>query len=310
MEQPDRTESSNQGQPFDILFKEIVEQHVHDILPVFLPGAVYEETLDTERMRPPQRVDKVFKGRYRGELCILHIEFQASSGRKMKTRLLVYNTMLYQDHGLPVITMVIYLFRATMVKSPFVIKVGTQTIITFQFLVLPMFELDAEQYVHNHVTSMYPLLPTMQGVNKALIRQVVAELIELYKEDKVTLAQQIMWLEILLERTDTIASLEKQEIGEELKMYDRLWEESSLVRKIRAEGEAKGEARGEVKGELQGLRQMIMYIIEGRFPALNTLAQNRIAQITDLEELKRIGKQLAATLDEEVARRMLTNVVA
>ncbi len=50
-----------------------------------------------------------------------------------------------------------------------------------------------------------------------------------------------MWLEILLERTDTIASLEKQQIGEELKMYDRLWEESSLVRKIRAESRAEGE---------------------------------------------------------------------
>jgi len=53
MEQPDKTEPSNQGQPFDILFKEVVKQHIHDILPVFLPGAVYEETLDTERMRPP-----------------------------------------------------------------------------------------------------------------------------------------------------------------------------------------------------------------------------------------------------------------
>ena len=303
MEQPDdRTESSNSGQPFDILFKEIVEQHVHDILPVFLPGAVYEETLDTERMRPPQRVDKVFRVRYHGELCILHIEFQASSGRKMKTRLLVYNTMLYQDYDLPVITMVIYLFRATMVKSPFHIKSGTKEIITFHFLTLPMFKLDAERYVQNHVTSMYPLLPTMQGVNKALIQQVVSELVELYKEDKVTLAQQIMWLEILLERTDTIASLEKQAIGEELKMYDRLWEESSLVQRIRAESK--------LEGELQIAQQMIMYTIEGRFPTLKELGQNRLSQITDLEELKRIGKQLAATVDEDVARRVLTAFVA
>ena len=303
MEQPDdRMGSSNSGQPFDILFKEIVEQHVHDILPVFLPGAVYEETLDTERMRPPQRVDKVFRVRYRGELCILHIEFQANSGRKMKTRLLVYNTMLYQDYDLPVITMVIYLFRATMVKSPFVVKVGAQTIITFQFLVLPMFELDAEQYVRNHVISMYPLLPTMQGVNKALIQQVVSELVELYKEDKVTLAQQIMWLEILLERTDTIASLEKQKIGEELKMYDRLWEESSLVQRIRAESRA--------EGELEATKRTLINSIKARFPSLAELAQQQIEKITDINDLDILNMQISTASSEREVSRLLNPEVA
>jgi len=58
----------------------------------------------------------------------------------------------------------------------------------------------------------------------------------LYQEDEVTLSQQIVWLELFLERTDTIPPLEKSEIQENLKVYDLLWLENPKVQQIRAEG--------------------------------------------------------------------------
>jgi hypothetical protein len=146
----------------------------------------------------------------------------------------------------------------------------------------------------------------MQGVNKALIQRVVAELIELYKEDKVTLAQQIMWLEILLERTDTIASLAKQEIGEELKMYDRLWEESSLVRRIRAESEAKGK----LEGELQATKRTLINSVKARFPSLAELAQQQIEKITDINDLDILNMQISTASSEREVNRLLNPEVA
>jgi len=57
---------------------------------------------------------------------------------------------------------------------------------------------------------MYPLLPTMNNVHVDLINQVLQELSDLYRDDKATLAQQLIWLELLLERSDTVSVLEKR----------------------------------------------------------------------------------------------------
>ena len=48
-----------------------------------------------------------------------------------------------------------------------------------------------------------------------------------------TLAQQFVWLKLLLERTDTVPPLEKGKIQERLVMFDKLWEESPTVQKMR-----------------------------------------------------------------------------
>ncbi len=122
----------------------------------------------------------------------------------------------------------------------------------------------------------------------------------------VTLTQQIMWLEILLERTDTIASLEKQEIGEELKMYDRLWEESSLVQRIRAESRAEGEA----KGELQATKRTLVNSIKARFPSLTELAQQQIEKIMDINDLDILNMQISTASSEHEVRRLLNSEVA
>ncbi len=125
-------------------------------------------------------------------------------------------------------------------------------------------------------------------------------------EDGGVIAQQIMWLEILLERTDTIASLAKQEIGEELKMYDRLWEESSLVRRIRAESEAKGK----LEGELQATKRTLINSVKARFPSLAELAQQQIEKITDINDLDILNMQISTASSEREVNRLLNPEVA
>jgi len=99
---------------------------------------------------------------------------------------------------------------------------------------------------------MYPLLPAMRNVDHKLMQRVMDELKKLYKDDEVTLAQQLVWMELLLARTDTVPVEEKEKIRRSIKMYDPLWEEHPKVRQIRAESEAKGEAKGKAEGIVQG----------------------------------------------------------
>lgn len=56
---------------------------------------------------------------------------------------------------------------------------------------VPLFAEDGVKYVQNHIASMYPLLPTMQHVNRVVIRQAIDELITLYDKDEAALAQQL-----------------------------------------------------------------------------------------------------------------------
>ena len=137
----------------------------------------------------------------------------------MKARSLIYNAVLYYDHHLPVISMIVYPFRTSVARSPLQVSGEDGDIITFHFLILPLFLQEAEHYVREHIVSMYPLLPTMRGTNHVMIKQVIKELEELYRDDEVTLSQQYVWMKLLLDRTETIDSPEKARIQEELKMY-------------------------------------------------------------------------------------------
>ena len=272
------------------------------ILSVLVPGLTLEDTRDIEIIKPTMRVDKVFRVRYRGEECILHVEFESASDPHILSRLLVYNAVLYHDYHLPVISLIIYPFRTTMAKSPLIITQGQEKLITFHFLTLPFFAMDAEQMVRDHVVCMYPMLPTMRGANQQVIEQAMDELAKLYREDEVTLSQQFVWMTLLLDRADTIPPQEKQEIRRRLTMYDPLWEENSRVKQDRAESRAKGIA--------EGLQEAVVTTVEVRFPPLTELAQQKVAQITKPDALKLLLKGISAAPDEAAARLLLELLAA
>ncbi|SRR5713226_5399241 len=295
-------EEQQRTQPFDTTFKDWIRQQARAILPLLLVGAIYEDTLDVEIIRPTMRVDKVFKIIFMGKVYIFHIEFESGTDPHMVSRLLIYNAILYHDYQLPVISMIVYPFKTKIAESPLQVSRENGNIITFDFLTLPLFTLDAEQYVREHLVCMYPLLPTMQGTNHVMMQQAMDELAELYREDEVTLAQQFVWMNLLLERTETIAPPEKVAIKEALKMYDRLWSESPTIKKIRTESETQGEVRA--------AQRMLVNFVKLRFPALTELAQQRISQINKPDALDLLAQQIYTAPDEHMVRWLLSTPVA
>ena len=312
---------------YDTTMKELVQQNPQEIVAVLLPGAVYQETLNVEAIRPSFRADKVFKIVYKRQECILHLEFETRRNEDMELRLLNYNVILHRDHRLPVVSMVIYLFPAKLPISPYLViaglaEEGPEIIINFTFKVLPLFAEDGVKYVQNHIASMYPLLPTMQHVNRVVIRQAIDELITLYDKDEAALAQQITWMKLMLERTATIPKVEKREIQEELHMFDRIVEESPWLTDVRnrnrdigraeglVEGEARGEAKGEVRGELRSARRYVTDIVELRFAVLLDYAQLSVERTNDADKLRRVAKELVVATDEMAAIRILNTLSA
>jgi hypothetical protein len=312
--------SNEQPQVYDASFKSWISQQAPTIVPVLLPGAVYEATLDIEIIRPIMRVDKAFKIRYHGEEHILHLEFEAGYDSQLKSRLLVYNAVLYRDHRLPVLTIVIYPFRVTMAQPPLRILSRNKPLLTFLFKTLPLFELDAREIVQEHHVAMYPLVPTMKHVHADLISQVMQELTELYRNDEVTLSQQIVWLELLLERTTTIKRAKKEEIKERLKMFEQLFEESPMIQKMREQyrmqgvqqgiqqGIQQGVQQGVQQGLLQGLQSLqrsLVNIVKAKYPDLAEFAQQQANRLDKPEMLESLIQQVAVAPNAATVRQLL-----
>jgi len=289
------------AQPYDSTLKEWVQQQAPQILPLLLSGASYLETMDIERIRPTMRTDRVYKVIYRGEPHILHIEFESGADNHMVSRLLLYHAILYRDYKLPVISIILYPFQVAMAKSPWCEMSGEEAILTFNFRILPLYSLDAEYYLREHLACMYPLLPTMHNVSRAHIEEAMAELASLYRDDKTTLAQQFAWMELLLERTASIPPQEKREVQRRLSMYDPLWEEHPKVKQIKAKAraevrEAKAEARAEARAEAQ------TEIQEARAEAQEAKAEMQAEMQAEIQKLAQEAQANAEKLAQELVK--------
>src|SRR5205823_3336233 len=142
----------------------------------------------------------------------------------------------------------------------------------------------------------------MQGTNHVMMRQVMDELAVLYRNDEVSLAQQFVWMNLLLERTTTIAPAEKVAIRRELSMYERLLKENPAIQQLLAESKA--------EGEIEASRRMLINIVKARFPALAELAEQKVTKINKPDALNMLAQQIFVAPDEHMVRWLLTSPVA
>jgi hypothetical protein len=92
-------------------------------------------------------------------------------------------------------------------------------------------------------------------------------------------------------------------------MDDNLFENSSIIKRIRAESEAKGRAEGraEVQAEARAeiLRESILSFMKVYFPSLEPLAQKRVAQLKKLDILRSLLESAYVAPDEAAMRALL-----
>ena len=322
VKRPRRQKGAKLAQPFDTTFKDWIRQEAYQAIPYLVPGAVCEGPLDTEIIRPTMRADKVFRINLGGEAHIGNFEFQTGRDERLVSRLHLYQAALFHDYQLPVLSMIIYPFRTTIATSPLVIMSQGRESLRYHFKQLELYGLEAERYVLEQAYCMYPLLPAMQGANHKLLKRAMDELAALHGDDEVTLAQQFVWMQILLERTETIDLDEKERIQETMQLYDPLWENHPKVKKFKAESLAKGRAEGraeaqaeaQAKGQTEGRlvegRKMLITVVSALFPTLGDLAEQAAKRITSPDQLELLIEQIVKSGDEQTARFLLKLLVA
>ncbi|MDQ6660261.1 MAG: hypothetical protein M3Z24_04765 [Chloroflexota bacterium] len=294
--------------------------------------------MNVEVLRTPLRVDRVYKGKHQGEDCIIHLEMESGANSKISHRLLEYNAYLLSKFELPVISIIVYPFRVSMAKSPLRVMHRKQELLTFHFIVFPLWKLEAEDYLKEHQVIMYALLPVMHGANYQTLSQALDELVTCYNGNDERLQKKLLCFSVLMRRAETVPSEDKARMEERIHMFDNLLENDPWIQKKAAEAKARGEAEGRlegqkegrmegrreghregrregqregrVEGEIIGAQKTLLSILEVRFPELKEYADKRIKRISQVEQLNILTKQIVAAPDENIARFVLDTFAA
>jgi hypothetical protein len=141
-----------------------------------------------------------------------------------------------------------YPFETGLPEPPLREMSGDEALLTFHYRVLPLWKMEAEFFVRNHVVCMYSLLPAMNGANAFLLLQAIDEMRQHYHGPK--LGDHLARFQKMLQRSSTMSELDKQIVEEALNTYDSLMDDSAVAIRNRAQG------------ELQGAQKIVTGVIE------------------------------------------------
>jgi hypothetical protein len=96
---------------------------------------------------------------------------------------------------------------------------------------------------------------------------------------------------------------DKLEVEDYLDYYDSLLDQDPYIQQKALE-RALGTTLGRTEG-IQAFQDAVVEIVKNRFPTLVELAQQRVVQIKQLEDLKQLNVQLSIVADQVAARRLL-----
>jgi hypothetical protein len=294
-------------QPYDSGLKSLLEGAAQEMLPHLLPESEFIEERNIEVLKPPMRVDRVYLVRYREQLHILHLELETGADGEMAYRLLVYHVLLFEKYRLPVISMIVYPFRTSIVESPLQEMSGQNALLTFNFLTLQLSTLEARRYVEEHAISMYALLPTMRGADASVLLQAIEEMVQQLSGTK--LARQLLWMGTFLRRTEMVSPQDRFRVEERLTMFDSLLEQDPYIQELKARFAAEA-AEAEVKGEVKGLQIAVIEIVRRRFPALLDIAQQRVERVNKPDALSQFVGQISTVPDEATASWLISTLAA
>jgi len=297
----------SEHQLYDSALKSLLGDEVAEILPNLLPGSTFISEQNIEIDITTLKPDLVYTIQYGGEPHILNMELQTDADGEMALRLLKYHVGLHDKHRLPVISMVMYPFETSIPTSPFQEKSGKEILLSLHYRVLPLWRLEAQPFVRDHVVCMYTLLPAMKGANASMLLQAIEEMRQHYKEPQ--LGHHLLRFRTILRRSKTLPEQDKQEVEKKLQTFDSLLDTDPYIQEQKALerslGITLGKELGRTEGRIQELQQMLLETVEERFPSLVQLAQQKAKQNMKPEVLRQLVKQVIAAPNEVTARKLL-----
>ena len=244
--------------------KRLIQTHPADVLALALPDAEHLGVLTTDFAAEPQlMLDTLQRIRYQGVECAANIEAEARPRPDMPRRCFEYGARASIIHGLPVISIVLWLEPGGAIPaSPYELRAGDRLIATWHFIGIEVYRLRAADLLARGQVGLLPLVAfTDDGKSLATV-EAVAQAVQQRAS-----SQDVAELELLL------ALFSARALGTEtvLEMIRRLFvnteilEESPLYHYLVKRATEQGMAQGMAQGEERGLREGALTVLRGRF---------------------------------------------
>jgi flagellar biosynthesis/type III secretory pathway protein FliH len=189
-----------------------------------------------------------------------------------------------------------------------------EEVLVFHYRVMRLWQYKAYKMLEQHVVFLYALLPTMEDANYEVLAQALEEMKEYYEGRPKELSTHLLWFDTLLWRTNTVSSEDQRRVKTKMEQLDDFLEQSPYVQKKKEEGREEGREIGREEGHeeglAEGLQKAFVTIVQGRFPPLAELAQQRVTQVTKPDKLDLLLKQIVTIPDETTARWLLDTMAA
>jgi predicted transposase YdaD len=282
---------------WDGVMKRLVRGYAKHFTRWLAGEAVYVRALDIELKNQHLFADALLEVLLRGQPALLHLEFQAYDDPAMEMRLLEYNVLASRQYRhLPVYSYVIYLRKAGKIAESPLVRMfpDGQVIHRFFYRVIKLWGIPAEALLQTGWLGVLPLVTLTEGGKQP---EVVREMI-----DRLASAEEYDLLAI----SEVVGGLAFKK-GPELEWFKRRY---SMFQDILRESPIYQEIveQGLEKGRIQEQREMLIRLVQMRFPELLALAKQRADGITNPEVLPPVNFKLLETQTIEEAKQLLLSV--
>lgn len=285
--------------PWDDSLRKLVRANPQAFVSWILGEAEFIAELPEKLKTWNLEVDALLRTSVKGHQMLLHIEFQTYNDLEMAERLLRYNVLLRSEYKLPVVSCVIYLLRDGSVPPSQLIwdsPIG-RDVIHFFFESIELGELAPDELLSLGQPGLLPLLPlTKGGIRREVTEQMFARLQASEQTDLLAIGSTLASLVFSREHSPDLEWLHRR-----LREMHDVLRESPYYQEILQEGRE--------EGKIEGQRELLLAIVQARFPEMARLTKKLIAAIDDPASLQDVTVKISmAQTDKEVQQYLLEGI--
>lgn len=276
------------------------DQRAHELAALFAPGTTLEAPLPDTLPASERRVDWLWRGRFAGTPCALHVEFQLRGQEDMAHRMFAYGSRIATQHKLVPQGVLVYLVPTQpMATSPFLMALPGKQVFRYDFEVIHLWEVDPAPILAGDLGGLLPLVPLMQGATPEQLPALAEQVLKMpglemhQRGDMLGLLSGFSTLRF--PKVDVWAYFRRSIMWSEV--MDELVQQSPYLRQIHEEGRE--------EGRLLEARALVREMAQERFPDLSAADLAAIDQVTSLDRLHAIRRALAGMADVQMLRELL-----
>lgn len=248
-------------------------------------------------------VDALLRTAVKGQQMLLHIEFQTYNDLEMAERLLRYNVLARSEYRLPVVSCVIYLLRDGKVPPSQLIwdsPIG-RDVVHFFFESIELGEIAPGDLLAIEQPGLLPLLPlTEGGTRKEITELMFARLQNSGQTDLLAIGSTLASLVFSRENSPDLEWLHRR-----LRAMHDILRESPYYQEILQEGRQEGRQ----EGKLEGQRELLLALVQARFPQMARLTKKLVSVIDDSASLQDVTIKISmAQTEKEVQQYLLEGI--